>query len=178
MGMDIGSICSRHIVSIDAAGSLQQAATLMRDHHVGALVVTSTGQTGPQVDGVVSDRDLAIEVLSRGGEASQVPVGRLVRGGPVSIAETAALARAVEAMQSAGVRRLLVHDAQGHLVGLLSFDDLVPALVAPLAGLAEVLRKGFEREAAERGALAAPPRPALRVPAMGTAGWTQPRRIG
>lgn len=176
--MDVGSICSRHLVSLDAAAPLQQAATLMRDHHVGAIVVTSAGEGGPQVDGVVSDRDLAIEVLSRGGDAARGPVGRLVRGPAVTIAANATLADAVQAMQSAGVRRLLVHDAQGHLVGLLAFDDLVPALVAPLAGLAEVLRKGFEREVAERGALAAPERPALRVPAMGTAGWSLPRRLG
>jgi CBS domain-containing protein len=77
----------------------------------------------------------------------------------------------VQSMQAAGVRRLLVHDADGHLVGLVSFDDLLPACVMPLAGLAEVLRKGREREVAERGAIAAASRPALRVPAMGTAGW-------
>lgn len=176
--MDVASICSRHLVSLDAAGSLQQAAQLMREHHVGALVVTSTGDAGMQVDGVVSDRDLAIEVLSRGGDASRLPIGGLVRGAPVAIPESATLAQAVAAMQAAAVRRLLVHDEAGTLVGLLSFDDLVPALVAPLAGLADVLRKGFEREAAERGAIAAPARPALRVPAMGTAGWSLPRRVG
>lgn len=176
--MDTGSICSRHLVSIDASQPLQQAARLMREHHVGAVVVTSSGAEGLQVDGVVSDRDLAIEVLSRGGDASQVPIGRLVRGAPVAIPESATFAQAVAAMQAAGVRRLLVHDEAGALVGLLSFDDLVPALVAPLAGLADVLRKGFEREAAERGAIAAPERPALRVPAMGTAGWSLPRRVG
>jgi CBS domain-containing protein len=74
-------------------------------------------------------------------------------------------------MQAAGVRRLLVHDADGHLVGLVSFDDLLPACIAPLSGLAEVIRKGLEREVAERGAIAQPVRPLLRVPAMGTVGW-------
>jgi CBS domain-containing protein len=75
-------------------------------------------------------------------------------------------------MQAHGVRRLLVHDADGMLVGLASFDDLLPACVVPLAGLADTLRKGLEREMVERGAIAAPARPALRVPAVGTAGWT------
>jgi hypothetical protein len=44
--------------------------------------------------------------------------------------------------------------------------------MVPLAGLAEVLRRGLEREVAERGAIAVSGRPALRVPAIGTAGWT------
>ena len=57
-------------------------------------------------------------------------------------------------------------------MGLVSFDDLLPACLAPLSGLAEVIRKGLEREVAERSAIAAPQRPVLRVPAMGTAGWS------
>jgi CBS domain-containing protein len=169
--MNVGSICKRHIVTIDASDSLQQAAGLMREHHVGALVVIETSADGQRVAGVVTDRDLAIEVLARGGDAAQAPVGHLVHGRPIGVAASADAAQAIALMESAGVRRLLVHDEQGHLVGLLSFDDLLTACVAPLAGLAEVLRKGLEREVVERGALAAPPRPALRVPPMGTAGW-------
>ncbi|MDH4059375.1 MAG: CBS domain-containing protein [Aquincola sp.] len=169
--MNVGSICKRHIVTIDASDSLQQAASLMREHHVGALVVIETSADGQRVAGVVTDRDLAIEVLARGGDAARVPVGRVSQGRLVGMPEDADIAEAVQSMQAAGVRRLLVHDADGHLVGLVSFDDLLPACVMPLAGLAEVLRKGLEREVAERGAIAAASRPALRVPAMGTAGW-------
>jgi CBS domain-containing protein len=172
--MNIGSICKRPIVTIDVGESLQRAATLMREHHVGALVVIEPGKDGPgpRVMGVITDRDLAIEVLARGGDVAQVRVGRLARGHLASVPEEADLAEAVVRMHSHGVRRLLVSDAEGLLVGLLSFDDLLPACVAPLAGLADVLRAGLDREIAERGAIATPVRPALRVPAMGTVGWT------
>lgn len=172
--MTLGSLCKRHIVTIDAKSSLQQAATSMREHHVGALVVVDAGGDGPglRVAGIVTDRDMAIEVLARGGDASQLSVGGLAQSRLVSAPEDADLAQAVALMQAHGVRRLLVHDAQGLLVGLVSFDDLLPACVAPLAGLADVMRAGLEREAAERGAIAASARPALRVPAMGTAGWS------
>lgn len=173
--MNVGSICKRHIVTVDARAALQQAAGLMREHHVGALVVIESREGGsdPRVIGLVTDRDLAIEVLARGGDASQVPTGRLVQAAPVSVPEEADIAEAVSAMQNHGVRRLLVHDERGMLVGLISFDDLLPACVMPLAGLADALRKGLEREITERGAIAAPARPALRVPSVGTAGWTE-----
>jgi CBS domain-containing protein len=170
--MNIGTICRRHLVTVDGADSLQRAAGLMREHHVGAVVVTSQGDQGAQVVGMLTDRDLAIEVLARGGDASRQMVSSLARGPLVSVREDESIATAVGRMQSAGVRRLLVHDAEGHLVGLASFDDLLPACIAPLAGLAEALRRGLEREAIERGAIAAPPRPAVRVPSMGTAGWS------
>jgi len=169
--MDIQMLFSRHLVSIDGKDTLQHAAMLMREHHVGAVVVTDGADGSAHVTGLVTDRDLAIEVLSRGGDASQVPVARLVRRPPVGISERASAAQAVQAMQAAGVRRLLVQDDAGHLVGLLSLDDLIQTLAAPLAGLADVLRQGLLREVQARGQLAAPPRPALRVPAMGTAGW-------
>jgi CBS domain-containing protein len=165
--MNIGSICKRHLVSVDAGATLQQAALLMREHHVGALVVTA----GEQVAGVLTDRDLAIEVLARGLDAARQTAGSLARSPLVAAHEDEPIDAAVARMQSAGVRRLLVQDAQGHLVGLVSFDDLLPACIAPLARMADAIRHGFEHEAAERGALAAPPRPVLRVPAIGTAGW-------
>jgi CBS domain-containing protein len=169
--MTIGSICQRDVVTIDGQASLQQAAVLMREHHVGALVVTVGGAAGAQVAGVLTDRDLAIEVLARGGDAAGLSAASIVRGAPVSVAQGASVAAAVERMQAAGVRRLLVHDAQGHLAGIVSFDDLLPACIAPLAGLADVLQRGREREASARGTRAAAPRPTVHVPAMGTAGW-------
>lgn len=169
--MNVDSICTHHVVSLDGNEALQRAALLMREHHVGAIVVTELHDGVAQVAGVVTDRDLAIEVLARGGDPSQIPVKRLLQGPPVGIAAQADLAEAVQAMQTAGARRLLVHDDHGLLVGVLSMDDLLPALLTPLAGLAEVLRRGRQREQQSRGTLTTPARPTLRVPAMGTAGW-------
>lgn len=169
--MKLQSLCQRPLVTIDADQTLQRAAQLMREQHVGALVIVEPRPEGTLVAGIVTDRDLAIEVLARGGDVAQVPVGRLAGGALVSAGADADLADAVARMQAAGVRRLLVHDADGHLLGLVSFDDLLQACVAPLAGLAEVLRKNLEREATERGALAAPAVAKVRVPSVGTAGW-------
>ena len=175
--MDIESLCSRHLIALDAKESLQQAAVLMREHHVGAVVVTENVAGAVHVKGIVTDRDLAIEVLARGVDASRLPVERLVQSPPVTIPIHANAAQAVQAMQAAGVRRLLVHDDAGQVTGLLSIDDLIPALAAPLAGLGEVLRHGLLREAQRRSELAAPPQPVLRVPAMGTAGWPAFRAV-
>lgn len=169
--MKVESICHREVVSLDGNETLQRAAQLMRVHHVGSVVVTEASGGSSHVRGVVTDRDLAIEVLARGGDASQVPVLQLVQAPPAGISSQADLAEAVHAMQGAASRRLLVHDPQGMLVGVLSLDDLLPALVAPLAGLGEVIRRGQQREAQERGALDSAARPPLRVPAVGTAGW-------
>ena len=63
--MDLTTICTREVVGIDAQSSLRDAAALMCSEHVGALVVVTCDEP-PQVVGVVTDRDLTLEVLGRG----------------------------------------------------------------------------------------------------------------
>lgn len=186
--MTVASICSRDIVSLQRDEPLQQAARLMRDHHVGTVVVTDARADGTHVVGLVTDRDLAIEVLARGLDGAAVSVGALAGSGPLlSVAEDADLGEAIAIMHAGGVRRLLVRDAEGHLCGVLSFDDVLRVCGAQIAGLAGILGKGLERESASVAPLGeaptAPPRPPppatprLRVPAMGTAGWHLPTQL-
>lgn len=65
MSADIGSIFRRRIVSVDAAATWVEAAGLMREHHVGALVVTQQTAEGLRVSGVVTDRDLVVDGSAR-----------------------------------------------------------------------------------------------------------------
>lgn len=174
--MDLGSLCHRAIVSVDRSATVQQAAALMREHHVGSVVITETQDEGHRVCGLVTDRDLAIEVMARGGDGSLGRISQLATGKLVGAPMRASLDDAIALMQTHGVRRLLVHDDDGGLIGLISFDDVLRACADRLNALADVLRKGIERETAERQVVAAAPRqPLLRVPAMGTAGWGIPR---
>ncbi len=147
--MNIASICQRDVLTIEADASLRHAANLMREHHVGALVVTDAAAPS-RVAGVVTDRDLAIEVLARDLDAGSIRVGQLVRRAPVSVPGNGSLREAVAAMEKAGVRRLLVTGDDGRVVGFVSADDLVEALAAEVVGLARALRSGIARETAER----------------------------
>ncbi|MGA1317034.1 MAG: peptidogalycan biosysnthesis protein, partial [Rubrivivax sp.] len=67
--------------------------------------------------------------------------------------------------------RLLVRDDQGHLAGIVSFDDLLDACAQQLSGLADVMRKGLQREATERAMASTPQTLTLQIPALGTAAW-------
>lgn len=169
--MDIRSICNRDLITINRSASLQQAATLMREHHVGALAVTEGRSEGEHIVGIVSDRDLAIEVLARGFDGQQMEIGQLLDGRVASVPQQASLMEAIELMQFAGVRRLLVRNELRQVVGLVSFDDVLQACVDQLSGLARVLRKGIERETLERSSLALPTKPILLIEAAGAAGW-------
>jgi CBS domain-containing protein len=168
--MDLKSLCQRQVVSIDERASLVQAARLMREHHVGALVVTTQGPQGTWISGIVTDRDIVIEGLAAPGVGPDTPVGSLATKTTVHVNEDASVTDAITAMGQAGVRRLLIVDREQHLAGVVSLDDLLRAFARDAAGLAEALRVGAQRES-ETAATPPPPAPRLRVPAMGTAGW-------
>lgn len=169
--MNIGSICQRQLVSIDRSSSLAQAAALMRQRHVGALVLTTATAEGPRVEGIVTDRDLVVGAMAEGLDAAKVGVGDVASEHLVSVHELDDLADAVAAMQASGVRRLLVTDDEAMLTGIVTLDDLLAAYATELDGLARVIRSGIERERAATGTTPEAPTPSLRVPAVGTAGW-------
>ncbi|MEK8034725.1 CBS domain-containing protein [Ideonella sp. DXS29W] len=168
--MTIADICSKHVITIDQNASLQEAALLMRSHHVGALVVTADEATDPHVVGIVTDRDLAIEVIAQGLDVGSVRVGQLASRQIAAVAANGSIGDAVMAMQRAGVRRLLVIEGEEQLAGVISSDDVFEALAGQLATLSGALRAGIARESEQRPA----PPPVQRRPIFrphGTAGW-------
>jgi CBS domain-containing protein len=169
--MNIGLVCRRGVVTVDRMDSLLHAAERMRDHHVGALVVTAVTDTGPHVVGIVTDRDLVVGGIAGGLDGAQGPVGTLASTRVASVSEDADLSEAVTTMQTHGVRRLLVTDAMRRLVGFVSLDDLVDAYASEMDGLAQVIRSGIEREASEIPMPPAGPVTLPHFPATGTAGW-------
>jgi CBS domain-containing protein len=166
--MSIAKLCRRRVVTVDRTASLGEAAALMREEHVGALVVVGPSADGPQVHGIVTDRDLVIGVLARGANGQDLAVGDLASEPAARVPQSHDIGQAITVMAEAGVRRLLVTDDEHRLVGVVSMDDLLVACVEQLSGLTQAMRHGFEIEAA---AVAVRADPVVRVPAMGTAGW-------
>lgn len=106
----------------------------------------------------INDRDLAIEILTRGElDLADVKVGQAASRHLASVPGSAGIAEAVAVMRQAGVRRLLVTGREGELAGFVSVDDLLQSLADQLAGLAEALRGGILRETAERPSIPPPP---------------------
>lgn len=164
--MEIGSLCKRDVVTIHAAATPRDAAALMGEQHVGALLVTESDGS-PEVIGIVTDRDLTLEVLGRAEPASPLHMRDLAKPAIAAIHRDADLHDALAQMESAGVRRLLVLDDGGGVLGLVSSDDMLGALADELESLASAMRRGIAREASERKVAAVPLRPRLVYPAFG-----------
>jgi CBS domain-containing protein len=172
--MNLASLCTREVVGIPAGASLRDAAILMCEEHVGALVVVTTDEPA-QVVGIVTDRDLALEALGGDQPATEPCVGHLVRGRPLGVPGSAGLHEAAASMEKGGVRRLLVLDDDGGVIGIVSADDLLQAMADDLATLARSLRSGIAREAGARKVFSGPSRARPTFPAFGVAAAQEPR---
>jgi CBS domain-containing protein len=138
----IGQLCTRPAVTAVPETTIQEAAHRMRTRKVGALVVVD-GEGRPK--GVVTDRDIATEVVATGRDPAEVRVASLVRRAAVTIRDDQGVMDATRLLSRKGVRRLVVVDGAGALVGLLSLDDLLILLGSELGHVASTLAGGLGR---------------------------------
>lgn len=150
--MAIGEICSGDVVFVARNESCAQAARLMREHHVGSLVVVQQNERRVPV-GMLTDRDLAVGVMALGLDPEKTIVEAAMRPDVAVVREDEGIGRAIALMRNGGVRRLPVVDETGALVGILAADDLIELFADEMSGLAAMLAKSPRRERAERQAV-------------------------
>jgi CBS domain-containing protein len=150
--MRIGEICTREVVHCDRQAGVGEIARLMRNHHVGDLIVADRFAGGLKPVGVVTDRDLVVKVLAEGVAPDALVAGDLMTREVVTLAETAEVHEAISRMRAEGIRRLPVVDAAGALVGVLTADDVAGLLAEQLTDLARIAPRqaAMERATAPR----------------------------
>lgn len=152
--MHIKDICSRVVVVAETSTDLREAARLMRDHHVGALVVVDGSDAGRRPIGIVTDRDIVVSVVAATEvQAEKLTVGDVMSADLVVAGEDVGVFEAVDLMQDRGARRLPVVDAEGHLVGIITLDDVLRMVAGELTALAIAAQRSFSREVHERRAI-------------------------
>jgi CBS domain-containing protein len=148
--MLLSEICTTDVVCCKPQTTALEAARLMRHRHVGDVVVVDDPERTRVPLGVVTDRDLAIEVLGNDRDAAATALATLVRT-PVVIARDSEDASAVvERMRVHGVRRIPVVDDRGALLGIVTLDDLLKAFLADMHRLLETESRGQRREQSAR----------------------------
>lgn len=143
--MTIGELCKRVVVTIHRDATAEDAARMMRASHIGNVVVVDSSDTRKPV-GIITDRDIAVEVVAQGQSPGQTPVGSVMSSPVVSLREEDSFIEALDKMSARGVRRAPVLDRDGHLKGLVSVDDLVPLLARELAKIGALIRHGQAAE--------------------------------
>lgn len=146
--MNVGSICRRQVITTGSGDSLTSAARLMREQHVGFLIVVdaTTTDADSKVIGVLTDRDIVTTVIAKEADARALRVGDVMTRSPLVVDESHALEAALRHMRAVGVRRVPVIGARGQLVGVLSLDDVLDALASQLNDVAGAIRSEQQAE--------------------------------
>lgn len=148
--LSAGELCTRAVVVAERELALTHAARLMREHHVGCLVVVDETAPGRRPLGLLTDRDIVTAVVARDVGASTLRVGDVMSSGPVIVRETDSLLDALAAMRRAGARRVPVVDERGLLQGLLALDDVIETIGQQMSMLVQVLVAARQREPQRR----------------------------
>jgi CBS domain-containing protein len=147
--MNAGSVCKRGVVTVMPTDDLVAAAHVMREKHVGFLIVSDGSQHG-RVVGVLTDRDIVVAVLAQEVDARALKVGDVMTRNPLVIDEAQSIETVLRHMREAGVRRVPVVDLSGALTGVLSIDDVLERIAEQLINIAGSIRNEQRMERAVR----------------------------
>ncbi|MGZ8161152.1 MAG: CBS domain-containing protein [Methylobacter sp.] len=148
--MSIAEFCNREVVFATREMSLPEAAQLMREYHVGDLVVVDEVDGKRVPVGIVTDRDMVIEIIAKSLAVDEFSVGDIMERQLVSVQEKEGVFETIRLMRSKGIRRIPVVNQEGGLAGIISADDILDLLAEEMAELAKVAPREQEREARTR----------------------------
>lgn len=148
--MPVSEICNREVIIVQPHDTALEAGRLMRQHHVGDVVVVETRGGARIPVGVVTDRDLVVEIIAPELDPKAITVGDIMVAGLVTLTENCGVFEAIQYMRAKVVRRVPVVNDSGGLVGILTLDDLLELLAEELLALAHLVKGEQEKESMNR----------------------------
>lgn len=147
--MSIGAICNREVVYVNRDVTVQAACKLMRHYHVGSLVVVDEKDGARVPVGILTDRDIVIEINAMDLDAKVITAGDIMSQELITVSENEGVLETIELMRTKGVRRMPIVDADQRLVGIITIDDLLQALAEQLTDIAHIVSReqSHERQA-------------------------------
>lgn len=127
-----------------------EAAKLMREHHVGCLIVVSKDDDGVRPIGIVTDRDIVIEVLAEEVPMDTVTLGDVMSRNPILAREDDEMWDTINRMREKGIRRVPVVDSNGFLVGILAIDDMIEIISEELSNMVSLISREQVQEKKHR----------------------------
>lgn len=124
--MDLGKIMTKNIVSVDKSAPIEEAAKMMKEHDIGFIPVCEK----ERVVGVITDRDIVLRDVAKGGQAGKSTCGEVMTSEVVTGTVDMDVHKAAKIMAEKQIRRIPVVE-DGKLVGVVALGDLAvePILV-------------------------------------------------
>lgn len=108
------------VLAVTPEATISEAAKIMRDHAVGAIVVVD----GDEVVGILSERDIIARVVAADGDPASTAVGQAMTRRVISCAPGTSMERVKKLMHEHGIRHLPIVE-NGKAVGMISSRDVL-----------------------------------------------------
>lgn len=145
-----GEICKRKVTVGYKQTSVVAAAQLMREDHVGSLVVVDDENGSRQMRGMVTDRDIVMSVIATGLDPDPLRLEDIMSERVVTVNEADSLPDLMRSMREHGVRRVPVVGLQDELMGIVTMDDVLKILAQEMNALVGAMDVGIKQERARR----------------------------
>lgn len=128
----------RDVISVATTASLADAARLLSERRIGALIVKDGAG---ELAGIISERDLVHAIARRGAAALEMPVSAFMTPGPATCVESDSVETIMEVMTHGRFRHVPVLDCDERLCGMISIGDVVKTRIAETVSEAAALRE-------------------------------------
>ena len=110
------------VAKIAATSTLSEAVAALRDHGIGALVISADGNN---IDGILSERDVVRSIASHGDDTMHLTVGSAMSSNVITCAPADSIDTLMEMMTERRIRHLPVLALDGAIAGIISIGDVV-----------------------------------------------------
>ena len=114
------------------------------------MVIVEMHEGRKEPVGIITDRDLVIEVIAEDVDFDTVTVGDIMSYALLKIPEQESVFDTAQRMRARGVRRVPVISGTGELIGILALDDMLELLSEELSLLAKLTSREGEQEQKKR----------------------------
>ncbi len=148
--MILEKIAKKPVASIERTATIEQVARVMRDMHVGDVVITER-KGGRQVPvGILTDRDIVVSGIALGLDARAFRADDLMSSSLVTAQINDSLYHVINLMKEEGCRRIPILDDRGSLVGIVSLNDVMSLLADELNAVVSIPQRQQETETRRR----------------------------
>lgn len=148
MATQLKDFATTVVAVVEPETSALAAAKFMRKNHVGALVVVDAVNHRPV--GILTDRDLVLALMAEGLDPAVFTAGDIMSVDLVVAKPEMDVMDAVHLMRTNRLRRLVIVDEAGLLVGIVTMEDILELLTRQLADLAAAVLGSRDREFEQR----------------------------
>jgi CBS domain-containing protein len=148
--MILEKVATKNVITVPETASMQEAAKVMRDYHVGSVIVVDEKMGRKVPVGIVTDRDIVVSTSAFGIPPNSVYVRDVMSATLVTARRNDSLNHVLMLMKEHGVKRIPLVDADGGLIGLISTHELMSLLSDELNTVVRITERQHQVESDRR----------------------------